>query len=73
MVASEDIKLVLSKGIKVYPEINRYRKFAVCVEDTFNLVYKRKKTFGEYKHTTESINNAIEATINKVAEMLKTK
>ena len=63
---------LLSNDIKVYPEI-RNRKFAVCVEDARNIIYKRKRTVWEYKHTTKSINIAINETIDYIYNKLTNK
>lgn len=60
---------LFSNGIRVYPVIKKY-KFAVCIEDDYNAIYKRRKTVGEYKHTTKTINEAIKETINYLIEKL---
>ena len=60
---------LFSNGIRVYPVIKKY-KFAVCIEDDYNAIYKKNKTVGEYKHTTKTINEAINQTINYLIEKL---
>ncbi len=56
---------VMSNGFKIYPVVKNF-KFAICVEDSRNVVYKKNKTIGEYKHTTKTINNALLQTIDYV-------
>ncbi len=61
------------RDFKIYPLIrldNGTNKFAVCVEDPNNFVYQKPKTVGEYKHTSKSLNSAIEQTVNHIYEKL---
>ena len=63
MEKHDKIKKISDNGLKIYPVI-RNRKFAVCIEDGYNIIYKNKKTVGIYKHTTATINKAIDEAID---------
>lgn len=65
----DKLNKLFKNGIRVYPVIKKY-KFAVCIEDDYNAIYKNKKTVGEYKHTTKTINKAIKQTINYLINKL---
>lgn len=65
MLEENKLHKVISNGFKIYPVIKNF-KFAVCIEDSRNVVYRKKKTVGEYKHTTKTINNALLQTIDYV-------
>ena len=65
MCNENKIYKVISNGFKIYP-INKGSKFAVCIEDSRNAVYKKKKTVGEFKHSTKTINKAILKSIDHV-------
>lgn len=70
MNISERQKLILDNAILIYPEFNAKHKFAVVVEDSFNLVYKKSKTTGQFKHTTNTINQAIKNTVVYVSDKI---
>jgi hypothetical protein len=57
MNTHDKLHKLFSNGIRVCP-VHKGSKFAVCVEDDFNAVYKRNKTVGEYKHTNKSFQEA---------------
>lgn len=59
----DKLKVLQDNGITIYPVIRR-NKFLVCVEDKFNSIYKSNKTVGKENHTTKTINDAIQKTIN---------
>lgn len=60
----------LSKNdIIVRPTIKNY-KFAVQIVDNRNAVYKKKVTTGNYKHTSKTINKALEDTVDYVYDKL---
>lgn len=69
MILKSKLKILFDNSIKVYPVIKNY-KMAVCVHDEFNVVYKKKLTVGEYKHSTRTINNALEKTIDFIYKKL---
>lgn len=56
---SDRIKVLKDNGIIIYPKFNLRHQFAVAIEDEYNLLYKKKLTVGEYKHTTKTINDAL--------------
>lgn len=65
MESSDKLHKITSNGFKIYPVIRSF-KFAVCIEDSRNAIYKNKKTVGEYKHTTKTINKAVLKSIDYV-------
>lgn len=65
----DKLKKLFDNGIRVYPSVKN-RKFAVTIDDDYNAIYKRKTTFGEYKHDTKTINKAIEQTIDYLIQKL---
>jgi len=67
---TDKMKKIHDNGIKIYPKFNKQFRFAVVVEDQYNVVYKLKKTIGEYKHTTKSINDAIIKALEYVYDKL---
>ncbi len=68
---SDKMKKVMDNGIRIYPLFDINHKFAVCVEDENNLVYKNQKTIGEFKHTTQTINEAVILTLNDLYNKIK--
>ena len=56
---------IFSKGFKIYP-VNNRTKFAVQVSDDNRTLYKAGKSTGAYKHTKNTINDAIIQTIHHV-------
>ena len=69
MQTHDKIHKLSKNGIRIYPVIRNY-KFAVCIEDDYNAIYKKKKTVGEYKHTTKTVNEALQNTINYLIKKL---
>lgn len=65
MNTHDKLHKITHNGFKIYPVIKN-KKFAVCIEDKRNVIYKIKKTVGEYKHTSKSINKAIELSLDYV-------
>ena len=65
----DKLKKINDNKIRIYPTIKR-KKFAVCIEDDYNAIYKQKKTVGEYKHTTKTINKALEEAIDFIYDKL---
>lgn len=65
MKEENQLHKIMQNGFKIYPEIKGY-KFGVCIEDSRNVVYQKKKTVGEYKHTTKTINKAIISAIDYI-------
>lgn len=63
------LSVLHKNGVFVYPVINKYN-FAVCVEDSNCKIFTNKKTIGEYKHTTKTINDALYKTIDFVYKKL---
>lgn len=59
----DKLHLLSRSGIKVQPTIKN-NKFAVQIIDEKNKVYKKKINTGDYKHNTNTINEAIISTIN---------
>lgn len=70
---TDKMKKVHDNGMKIYPKFDINFRFAVVVEDSMNILYKSKKTIGEYKHTTKSINNAIIKALEHVYDKLNKK
>ncbi|WP_417444615.1 hypothetical protein [Joostella sp.] len=66
---SNKISLLLKNDIKIYPETNGF-KLAVCVWDGRQAVFKKKKTVGAYKHTSKTINEALEQSLNHVYNLI---
>ncbi|QQO97098.1 hypothetical protein Nekkels1_91 [Cellulophaga phage Nekkels_1] len=64
------LAFMIKNGLKVFPVFDARYKFAVCIEDNFNLMYKSKKTIGEYKHDSKSINKALEQTLEHIYNKL---
>lgn len=56
---SDKLKKIHDNGIIIYPKFNMRHQFAVVIEDSNNIIYRNKKTIGEYKHSTKTINEAI--------------
>lgn len=67
---SEKMILVCRRGFRIYPKFDINHKFAVVIEDENNLIYKNKKTIGDYKHTSLTINKAIESALCSVYNKL---
>ena len=67
---SDKLKKIHDNGIIIYPKFNMQHQFAVVVEDSNNIIYKNKKTVGEYKHTTKTINDAIVKALEHVYSKL---
>lgn len=67
---SHKLSLLAKNEIKVYPEHNG-RKMAVCIWDSWKVLYRKTKNVGEYKHTTATINKALENTVDHVFNLLK--
>ena len=65
----DKLKKINDNKIRIYPTIRKY-KFAVCIEDDYNAVYKKQKTVGEYKHTSKTINKALEDAIDYIYKRL---
>ena len=65
MIEADKLHKITQNGFKIYPVIKGY-KFGVCIEDSRNVVYQKKKTVGEYKHTTKTINDAIMKSIDYI-------
>ena len=74
MNTHDKIHKLLSDGIIIYPVVSKHKpyKFAVCIEDEYNTIYKKRKTSGEYKHTSSTINKALNETINYLSKKLLT-
>ena len=70
MEKHEKIHFITKNGFKIYPVIKN-KKQAVCIEDNYNAVYKRKKVVGEYKHNTRTINKALDEALYFICERLK--
>lgn len=77
MQTHDKLKKLFSNGIRVMPEPPsnamikaRDLKFRVRIEDDYNAIYKNKVNLGTTKHTTKTINKAIEDTINYLIERL---
>lgn len=70
---SEKMHYVYSKGLKIFPKFDMNHRFAVCIEDENNLVYKKRITVGEFKHTTKSINKAILSALDSVYDKIISK
>lgn len=65
----DQIHFLTKNGFKIYPKIklsDRTNRFAVCVEDPKRLVFEKLETVGGYKHTSRSLNRAIEETVRFV-------
>jgi len=70
ITVNDKLKLIFKNGIKIYPVFDKRRKFAVFISDEYNVVYKKNKNTGEYKHDSKSINEAIEKTLDHVYNIL---
>lgn len=70
---AEKMHYVYSKGIKIFPKFDMNHRFAVCIEDENNLVYKKRITVGEFKHTSKSINNGILEALDSIYKKLTDK
>lgn len=68
---ADRIKILFDNYVKIYPEVKNY-KFAVVVEDKYNLIYKKDKIVGRYKHTTATINQAIQECLVHISNKLLT-
>lgn len=73
----DKLKLLQDNNVKVYPmpptkDMIKLRDFkqAVCIEDRNNLIYKEKMTIGVYKHTTDTINKALEDAVDYIVSKL---
>mgnify|MGYP000250589111 CR=1 FL=1 len=69
MQTHDKLKKLFSNGIRVYPTV-KGNKFVVTIDDDYNAIYKNKVNLGTTKHTTKTINKAIEDTINYLIERL---
>lgn len=72
MNTADKLHKLYKNDITVYPVISKNRPFrmAVQIKDERNAIYKKKINTGEYKHTTKTINEAINKTINFLIEKL---
>lgn len=70
---AEKMHYVYSKGLKIFPKFDMNHRFAVCIEDENNLVYKKRITVGEFKHTSKSINNGILEALDSIYKKLTDK
>lgn len=70
ITVSDKIKKLHDNDMKIYPKFNMAHKFAVCIEDPRKIVYSKEKVVGEYKHTSRTINTAIEETLNHLYKKL---
>lgn len=72
MVIHDNLKLLQDNGFCIYPVISKYKPYkqAVCIEDRHNLIYKEKITIGVYKHTTDTINKALEDAVDYIVSKL---
>lgn len=66
----DKLHYITSKGFKVYPTFDVTKRFAVTITDVNKTLYKRGKAKGEYKHTTKTINDAIQLMINHIYKQL---
>jgi len=69
MIIHDKLHKLAKNDIKIYP-VNRNFNFAVCIEDNRNVVFKRKKTIGEYKHSTKTINKALIKSVDYVFDKI---
>lgn len=77
---ADRIKLLFDNYVIIYPEVKNISKvpgqkifkFAVIVEDKYNLIYKKDKIVGKYKHTTATINQAIQDCLVHISNKLLT-
>jgi hypothetical protein len=69
----DKIHFIMKNGFEVFPKI-RFKDgvnvFAVCVVDKKRMVFEKLETIGEYKHTSKTLNTAIESTVNHIYEKL---
>ena len=72
MSIADKLHKLYKNDITVYPVISKNRPFrmAVQIKDERNAIYEKKINTGEYKHTTKTINEAINKTINFLIEKL---
>lgn len=65
------LKILFDNQIQVIPELHKTkRKFAVRVIDEYSIIFTETITTGEYKHTTNTINKALEETVDYIAKKL---
>ena len=74
ITVSDMMKLLHDNGIKIYPKIrliDNINRFAVTIEDEGLKLYNTSPTMGEYKHTSKTLNEAIETALKSTYERLK--
>lgn len=64
------MSVIFNRGFKIHPIIDN-KKFAVQVLDNERILYKKGVANGEFKHTTKTINEALNKMINHVYNNLK--
>ena len=65
----DKLKKIKDNDIIIRPDIKGH-KFAVEILDKRCIIYKRKRTVGEYKHTTKTINKALKEAVEFVYSRL---